>query len=110
MMMKVRHIDHHYSTYLVVKLLWEDRILPQYQCGLLFHHEGDTDIDIDNIFYLVFDGKMNIIDLLFKQVLLMIKFVTCGKKGPMLLLQECLNFLGFTCGEFVKHSGLTFVL
>ena len=35
------------------------------------------------------------ITLLFQQVPLMIKFVIFRKKGPLLFIEDCLNFIGF---------------
>ena len=32
----------------------------------------------------------------------MIKFIICGKKGPLLFLHNCLVFIGFPCEEFLN--------
>ena len=45
----------------------------------------------DNILRLVVDEKMEMVDLLFKLMLLMIRFFICSKKGHLFLFQDCLN-------------------
>ena len=42
--------------------------------------------------WLIVDEKMDMVDLLFKWVLFMIRFLICSKKGILLLFQKFLNF------------------
>ena len=53
--------------------------------------QSATHINPDNILQLVVDKKMEMVYLLFKRMLIIIRFFICSKKGPLLLFQDSLN-------------------
>ena len=50
-----------------------------------------TNIKPDDIMQIVFDKKIEMVDLLFKRMMIMIRCLIRSKKGPLLLFHNCLN-------------------
>ena len=69
----------------------------------------ETNINPDNILQLIVK-KMEITDLHFKCVQLMIRSIIWRNKGLLLLFRDCLNVTGFYLGKFVKIHALEIIL
>ena len=58
---------------------------------VLYWFWNDTNINPYNILHLIVNKKMDMVALLFKWMLLMIRFFIFRKKVPLLLCQDCIN-------------------
>ena len=93
----------------LLQIFWKDRIFAHYQVGPPCRFCSATNINPEYILQIIVEKK-DIMTLLIKWVLLMIRFIVWVTEVLMLLFWDCLNVMRFYQRKFIKLCCLLFIL